>query len=158
MLHIFFPIGGDLQIFLQLTNALLQTYHQTAEDRPSPTLIICSSPSSSNMHIMCKVHNANFIIFFTSESCRKCKERRTSSLPGNVVDHKCPCSPAVVGAGDGPEALLSCRVPNLKLDFLSAHLDYPCPELHADCMRAVCHNWTTRKKTDVRSFIHIYIF
>lgn len=67
------------------------------------------------------------------------RERR--SLPGNVVDHKSACGTAVVGAGDGPETLLSCRVPNLQLDFLSAHLDYPCTKLHADCMRAVCHNW-----------------
>lgn len=153
MLNIF-PLGGHLQIFLQFTNALLQTYRQTAEERPSNTNHLQLSIFLKHARYV-QIHNANFF-FFTSESCSNWNERRTGSLPGNVVDHKCPCSPAVVGAGDGPEALLPCCVPNLQLDFLSAHLDYPRPKLHADCMRAVCHNWTTRKKTLVRSFIYFF--
>lgn len=61
-------------------------------------------------------------------------------LPGDVVDHERPCGSAVVGAGDGPEALLPCRVPDLQLDLLAAHLDDSCTELHADRMGAICHD------------------
>lgn len=62
-------------------------------------------------------------------------------VPSDVVDHECPCSSAVVGAGDSPEALLSCCVPNLKLDLLAANLNYSCTKLHTDCMGAVRHDW-----------------
>lgn len=62
-------------------------------------------------------------------------------VPGDVVDHERPCSSAVVGAGDGPEALLSRCVPNLQLYLLAAHLDYPCTKLHANRMGAVRHDW-----------------
>lgn len=67
-------------------------------------------------------------------------------LPSNVVDHERPCSSAVVGAGDGPEALLSRRVPDLQLDLLAAHFDYPRTKLYTDCVGAVRHDCGAKKK------------
>lgn len=64
----------------------------------------------------------------------------TSAAPGDVVDHERPGGAAVVGAGDGPEALLSRRVPDLQLDLLAAHFDYPRAELNADRVGAVRHD------------------
>lgn len=62
-------------------------------------------------------------------------------VPSDVVDHECPCSSAVVGAGDSPEALLSRCVPNLQLDLLAAHLNYPRTKLHTNRMGTVRHDW-----------------
>ena len=42
---------------------------------------------------------------------------------GDVVDHDDAVSPPVVGAGDGAEALLARRVPDLQLHLLPVKLD-----------------------------------
>lgn len=62
-------------------------------------------------------------------------------VPSDVVDHERSCSSAVVRAGDSPEALLTCCVPDLQLDFLATHLDYPRTKLHTNRMGTVCHDW-----------------
>lgn len=62
-------------------------------------------------------------------------------VPSDVVDHERSCSSAVVRAGDSPEALLTRCVPDLQLDLLAAHLDYPRTKLHTDRMGTVCHDW-----------------
>jgi hypothetical protein len=42
-------------------------------------------------------------------------------LLGDVVYQKGTDGTAVVGSGDGPEVLLSCRVPHLELDCLALY-------------------------------------
>ena len=54
-------------------------------------------------------------------------------LVGNIIDKHDAHGPAVVGRGDGPEPLLSRRVPNLQLDLLPVQLD--CPDLEVDACR-----------------------
>ena len=51
-------------------------------------------------------------------------------LIGDVVHQHDAHGAAVVGRGDGPEPLLSRRVPNLQLDLLPVQLD--CPDLEVD--------------------------
>lgn len=75
-----------------------------------------------------------------STACWEAVVASASAAPGDVVDHERPGSAAVVGAGDGPEALLPRRVPDLQLDLLAAHFDDPRAELHADCVGAVRHD------------------
>ena len=98
-------------------------------------------------HICVRPYNA--LSVFPNESFRELRPwgkyfthtQIKPPVPSDVVDHECPCSAAVVGAGDSPEALLSRCVPNLQLDLLAAHLNYPCTKLYANCMGAVCHDW-----------------
>ena len=54
-------------------------------------------------------------------------------LVGDVVHQHDAHGAAVVGRGDGPEPLLSRRVPNLQLDLLPVQLD--CPDLEVDACR-----------------------
>ena len=49
---------------------------------------------------------------------------------GDVVDDDHPVGPPVVGAGDGPEPLLTRRVPDLKFDLLSVQLN--CADLEVN--------------------------
>lgn len=61
-------------------------------------------------------------------------------IPGDVIDHEGPRGPPVVGPGDGPEAFLTGRVPDLQLHLLTVDLHDPRPKLHADGVRAVGHD------------------
>merc|ERR1712184_233885 len=45
--------------------------------------------------------------------------------PGDVVNKESSCSPPIVGAGDGSECLLSCCVPDLKLDLFPLNINHP---------------------------------
>lgn len=68
------------------------------------------------------------------------------AVPGDVVDHQRSGRAAVVRTRHGPEALLSGRVPDLQLDFLAAHLDYPRAELDADGVGAVGHDCVAERE------------
>ena len=46
--------------------------------------------------------------------------------PGDVIDQDAASGAAVVGAGDGAETLLTCCVPNLQLNLLTANLGETC--------------------------------
>lgn len=85
------------------------------------------------------------IITKYNKSLTRESQEKTQTLPSNVVNHERPCGSAVVGAGDGPEALLSRRVPDLQLDLLTAHLDYPRTKLYTDCVGAVRHDCGAKK-------------
>lgn len=61
-------------------------------------------------------------------------------LPGDVIHHEGPGGAPVVRAGDGPEALLARRVPDLQLHLLAMDLHDPGAKLHADGVRAVGHD------------------
>ena len=74
-------------------------------------------------------------------------------VPGDVVDHECSSGPPVIAACDGPEALLARRVPDLQLDLLAAHLDYPRAKLHADRVGAVRHDY---KHTHTHTHAHAH--
>lgn len=52
--------------------------------------------------------------------------------PGDVIDEKRSCSPAVVGTCDAFERLLARSVPYLELYVLFVNLNCPCAELHSD--------------------------
>ena len=54
-------------------------------------------------------------------------------VAGDVVDEQDAHGAAVVGRGDGPEPLLSRRVPYLQLDLLPVQLN--CPDLEVDACR-----------------------
>lgn len=54
------------------------------------------------------------------------------SLVGHVVDEQDAHGAAVVGGGDGPEALLAGGVPDLELDALAIELDGADLEVDAD--------------------------
>ncbi len=63
-----------------------------------------------------------------------------TDVPGDVVHHQRSRRSSVVAACDGSEALLTRRVPDLQLDLLTADLDDPGTELHADGVRTVGHD------------------
>lgn len=52
--------------------------------------------------------------------------------PGDIVDEERPSSSTVVGPGDGPEGLLTSRIPDLQFDLLALDVDHAGPELHPD--------------------------
>lgn len=62
------------------------------------------------------------------------------AVPGDVVHHEGPGGPPVVGPGDGPESLLTGRVPDLQLHLLTVDLHDPRPKLHPDGVRTVGHD------------------
>lgn len=71
--------------------------------------------------------------------------------PGDVINHQRARGSPVVAPCDGSEPLLSCRVPDLQLDLLTADFDYPRPELHSDCVRAVSHNCDTTRNAGIKN-------
>ena len=83
------------------------------------------------------------------------------SVPGDVIHHEGPSGPSVIWPGDGPEALLTSRVPNLQLHLLTVDLHDPGPELHPDGVRTVCHDYTptpthTHTHTPTHTHTHQY--
>jgi hypothetical protein len=54
------------------------------------------------------------------------------SLVGHIVDKQDAHGPAVVGSGDGAEALLAGGIPDLQLDALAIQLDGSDLEVDAD--------------------------
>lgn len=64
---------------------------------------------------------------------------------GHIVDHDDPIRSLVVGRGDGAEAFLTCRVPDLELDVFIIVLDGLEPEVHADGRQVVLVKLVVRK-------------
>lgn len=80
-----------------------------------------------------------------------------SPSPGDVIDHKGPGSPSIIGAGDGAKPLLPGGVPYLQLDLLSVDLDYPCPKLNANGMGTVSHELLLCELVEQAALAHSHI-
>lgn len=82
--------------------------------------------------------------------------RPSPSVPGDVVDHEGPGGPSVVGPGDGPEPLLTGRVPDLQLHLLTMDLHDPRPKLHPDSVRTVRHDCTHTQTHTINIIIYCF--